>query len=147
MFFALFLHAPHDAQIPRPNLRERRPGEVPLRVGAVRLRGSSLHFCRYDGIGAGPEVSEAAAWAAAWTGGAGSLLVVSAANAPNGFRDAARAASAGGRLARAGIPDGESRIIPAPPIRRRGLGVKLPRHMEATLHEEGCCHGKKPLRQ
>jgi len=74
---------------------------------------------------AGSDVSEVAGW----TGGAGAPLVVEATNSPNGFRDAARAASIGGRLVLVGIPDGDSYVMPASEIRRRALGIKFSRRM------------------
>ncbi|MBC7799014.1 MAG: alcohol dehydrogenase catalytic domain-containing protein [Gemmatimonadaceae bacterium] len=52
MSTALFLHGPHDARVAAFNLREGRAGEVLLRVGAVGLCGSDLHYYKDGGIGA-----------------------------------------------------------------------------------------------
>ena len=51
MSSALFLHGPHDARVAPFNLREGKPGEVLLRVGAVGLCGSDLHYYKDGGIG------------------------------------------------------------------------------------------------
>lgn len=52
MSSALYLHGPHDARVAPFNLREGRSGEVLLRVGAVGLCGSDLHYYKDGGIGA-----------------------------------------------------------------------------------------------
>ncbi len=65
----------------------------------------------------------------AWTGGEGLPLVVEATNAPEGFRDAVRAARIGGRIVLVGIPDGDTYTLPAAEARRRGLGIKFSRRM------------------
>jgi L-iditol 2-dehydrogenase len=90
---------------------------------------------------AGSGVSEVVGW----TGGAGAPLVVEATNSPNGFRDAARAASIGGRLVLVGIPDGDSYVMPTSEICRRALGIKFsrrigyvyPRHRAAAIRHGG----------
>lgn len=74
---------------------------------------------------ASADVSEVAGW----TGGLGAPLVVEATNSPDGFRDAARAASIGGRLVLVGIPDGDTYTMPASDARRRALGIKFSRRM------------------
>ena len=74
---------------------------------------------------AGASVSEVAGW----TGGGGAPLVVEATNSPDGFRDAVRAASIGGRLVLVGIPDGDTYAMPASEARRRALGIKFSRRM------------------
>lgn len=66
---------------------------------------------------------------AGWTEGDGAPLVVEATNSPNGFRDAVRAASIGGRLVLVGIPDGDTYTMPAAEARRRALGIKFSRRM------------------
>jgi L-iditol 2-dehydrogenase len=62
-------------------------------------------------------------------GGAGTSLVVEATNAPEGFRDAVRAARIGGRVVLVGIPDGDTYVLPASEARRRGLKIKFARRM------------------
>lgn len=64
-----------------------------------------------------------------WTKGEGMPLVIEATNAPEGFRDAIRAARIGGRVVLVGIPDGDSYVIPAAEARRRGLNIKFSRRM------------------
>jgi L-iditol 2-dehydrogenase len=64
-----------------------------------------------------------------WTKGEGLPLVIEATNAPEGFRDAIRAARIGGRVVLVGIPDGDSYVIPAAEARRRGLTIKFSRRM------------------
>ena len=66
---------------------------------------------------------------AEWTKGEGLPLVIEATNAPEGFRDAIRAARIGGRVVLVGIPDGDSYVIPAAEARRRGLNIKFSRRM------------------
>ncbi len=66
---------------------------------------------------------------AAWTEGEGLPLVIEATNAPEGFRDAIRAARIGGRVVLVGIPDGDRYVIPAAEARRRGLNIKFSRRM------------------
>jgi L-iditol 2-dehydrogenase len=66
---------------------------------------------------------------AEWTKGEGQPLVIEATNAPEGFRDAIRAARIGGRVVLVGIPDGDSYVIPAAEARRRGLNIKFSRRM------------------
>lgn len=66
---------------------------------------------------------------AEWTKGEGLPLVIEATNAPEGFRDAVRAARIGGRLVLVGIPDGDQYVIPAAEARRRGLNIKFSRRM------------------
>lgn len=51
MSSALFIHGPHDARVSPFNLREGKTGEVLLRVGAVGLCGSDLHYYKDGGIG------------------------------------------------------------------------------------------------
>jgi L-iditol 2-dehydrogenase len=63
------------------------------------------------------------------TDGEGCSLVVEATNAPNGFRDAVRAARIGGRIVLVGIPDGDTYTLPAAEARRRGLKIKFARRM------------------
>ena len=63
------------------------------------------------------------------TEGAGTSLVIEATNAPEGFRDAIRAARIGGRVILVGIPDGDQYTLPAAEPRRRGLVVKFSRRM------------------
>ncbi len=63
------------------------------------------------------------------TDGEGCSLVVEATNAPNGFRDAVRAARIGGRVVLVGIPDGDTYTLPAAEARRRGLKIKFARRM------------------
>jgi L-iditol 2-dehydrogenase len=64
-----------------------------------------------------------------WTSGEGLPLVIEATNAPEGFRDAVRAARIGGRIVLVGIPDGDSYTLPAAEARRRGLSIKFARRM------------------
>jgi len=64
-----------------------------------------------------------------WTAGEGTPLVIEATNAPEGFRDAVRAARIGGRMVLVGIPDGDSYTLPASEARRRGLNIKFSRRM------------------
>ncbi|GGH16342.1 L-idonate 5-dehydrogenase [Alsobacter metallidurans] len=66
---------------------------------------------------------------AGWTGGEGMPLVIEATNAPEGFRDAVRAAEIGGRVVLVGIPDGDTYTLPASEARRRGLSIKFSRRM------------------
>ncbi len=66
---------------------------------------------------------------AEWTKGEGLPLVIEATNAPEGFRDAIRAARIGGRVVLVGIPDGDTYVIPAAEARRRGLNIKFSRRM------------------
>ena len=66
---------------------------------------------------------------AEWTRGEGLPLVIEATNAPEGFRDAVRAARIGGRVVLVGIPDGDSYVVPAAEARRRGLSLKFSRRM------------------
>lgn len=66
---------------------------------------------------------------AEWRKGEGLPLVIEATNAPEGFRDAIRAARIGGRVVLVGIPDGDSYVIPAAEARRRGLNIKFSRRM------------------
>lgn len=66
---------------------------------------------------------------AEWSKGEGLPLVIEATNAPEGFRDAIRAARIGGRVVLVGIPDGDSYVIPAAEARRRGLNIKFSRRM------------------
>ena len=51
MSHALFLHAAYDARVAPFNLREGRPGETLLKVAAVGLCGSDLHYYKDGGIG------------------------------------------------------------------------------------------------
>ena len=51
MSSALFIHGAYDARVSPFNLREGKPGEVLLRVGAVGLCGSDLHYYKDGGIG------------------------------------------------------------------------------------------------
>jgi len=62
-------------------------------------------------------------------GEGGRPLVVEATNSPLAFRDAALAARIGGRVVLAGIPDGNSYILPPADARRRGLKIKFVRRM------------------
>lgn len=62
-------------------------------------------------------------------GPGGTPLVVEATNAPEGFRDAVRAARIGGRIVLVGIPDGDRYVLPASEARRRGLKIKFSRRM------------------
>ncbi|MBI0537237.1 alcohol dehydrogenase [Roseomonas sp. KE2513] len=48
---ALYLRAAHDARVAPFNLREGRPGETLLKVAAVGLCGSDLHYYKDGGIG------------------------------------------------------------------------------------------------
>lgn len=64
-----------------------------------------------------------------WTKGEGLPLVIEATNAPEGFRDAVRAAKIGGRIVLVGIPDGDLYMVPAAEARRRGLTIKFSRRM------------------
>lgn len=66
---------------------------------------------------------------AEWTRGEGMPLVIEATNAPEGFRDAVRAARIGGRIVLVGIPDGDTYTLPASEARRRGLSIKFSRRM------------------
>jgi L-iditol 2-dehydrogenase len=66
---------------------------------------------------------------ATWTQGEGLPLVIEATNAPEGFRDAVRAARIGGRIVLVGIPDGDTYVLPASEARRRGLSIKFSRRM------------------
>ena len=75
------------------------------------------------------EAGASVAEVAGWTGGGGAPLVVEATNSPDGFRDAVRAASIGGRLVLVGIPDGDTYAMPASEARRRALGIKFSRRM------------------
>ena len=52
MASALYLHAAFDARIAPFNLREGVPGEASLKVAAVGLCGSDLHYYKDGGIGA-----------------------------------------------------------------------------------------------
>ena len=61
--------------------------------------------------------------------GEGLPLVIEATNAPEGFRDAVRAAKIGGRIVLVGIPDGDLYMVPAAEARRRGLTIKFSRRM------------------
>ncbi len=63
-----------------------------------------------------------------WSGG-GCPLVIEATNAPTGFRDAVAAARIGGRVVLAGIPDGDTYVLPAADARRRALKIKFSRRM------------------
>ncbi|MCR4521600.1 MULTISPECIES: zinc-binding dehydrogenase [Bosea] len=90
---------------PQPHRRE-----LALRLGASK---------------AGASVADIAEW----TKGEGLPLVIEATNAPEGFRDAIRAARIGGRVVLVGIPDGDSYVIPAAEARRRGLNIKFSRRM------------------
>ncbi len=90
---------------PQPHRRE-----LALRLGASK---------------AGTSVADIAEW----TKGEGLPLVIEATNAPEGFRDAIRAARIGGRVVLVGIPDGDSYVIPAAEARRRGLNIKFSRRM------------------
>jgi L-iditol 2-dehydrogenase len=67
-----------------------------------------------------------------WTDGQGAPLVIEATNAPEGFRDAVRAAQIGGRVVLVGIPDGDTYMLPAAEARRRGLKIKFARRMGET---------------
>lgn len=49
---ALFLHGPHDARVAPFNLREGGPDDVLLKIAAVGLCGSDLHYYKDGGIGA-----------------------------------------------------------------------------------------------
>jgi hypothetical protein len=49
---ALHLHGARDARVSPFNLREGRPGETLLRVAAVGICGSDLHYFKDGGIGA-----------------------------------------------------------------------------------------------
>lgn len=89
---------------------QRHRRDLALKLGATR---------------AGADVADIAAW----TSGEGLPLVVEATNAPEGFRDAVRAARIGGRIVLVGIPDGDSYILPAAEARRRGLTIKFSRRM------------------
>jgi L-iditol 2-dehydrogenase len=51
MSHALYLHAAHDARVAPFNLREGQPGETLLKVAAVGLCGSDLHYYKDGGIG------------------------------------------------------------------------------------------------
>ena len=51
MSHALFLHAARDARVAPFNLREGRHGETLLKVAAVGLCGSDLHYYKDGGIG------------------------------------------------------------------------------------------------
>jgi L-iditol 2-dehydrogenase len=51
MSFALQLHAAFDARVAPFNLREGRPEETLLRVAAVGICGSDLHYFKDGGIG------------------------------------------------------------------------------------------------
>jgi L-iditol 2-dehydrogenase len=75
------------------------------------------------------KAGESVAEIADWTGGEGLPLVIEATNAPEGFRDAVRAARIGGRVVLVGIPDGDSYVVPASETRRRGLTIKFSRRM------------------
>jgi L-iditol 2-dehydrogenase len=75
------------------------------------------------------KAGESVADIAEWTRDEGLPLVLEATNAPEGFRDAIRAARIGGRVVLVGIPDGDSYVIPAAEARRRGLTVKFSRRM------------------
>lgn len=90
---------------PQPHRRE-----LALRLGASKV-GASV-----------ADIGE-------WTRGEGLPLVIEATNAPEGFRDAIRAARIGGRVVLVGIPDGDSYVIPAAEARRRGLNIKFSRRM------------------
>lgn len=59
----------------------------------------------------------------------GCPLVIEATNSPHGFRDAVLASRIGGRVILAGIPDGDSYVLPAAEARRRGLKLKFVRRM------------------
>lgn len=52
MHNALFIHGVHDARVEPFHLRARQPGEVLLKVAAVGLSGSDLHWYKNGGIGA-----------------------------------------------------------------------------------------------
>ncbi len=52
MMDALFLHAAFDARVASFNLREPREGETLIKVAAVGLCGSDLHYYKDGGIGA-----------------------------------------------------------------------------------------------
>lgn len=51
MSHALYLHAAHDARVAPFNLREGQTGETLLKVAAVGLCGSDLHYYKDGGIG------------------------------------------------------------------------------------------------
>ena len=51
MSFALQLHGAFDARVAPFNLREGRPDEALLRVAAVGICGSDLHYFKDGGIG------------------------------------------------------------------------------------------------
>lgn len=48
---ALYLHGARDMRVGASNLRERRDGEVLLKVAAVGICGSDLHYYKDGGIG------------------------------------------------------------------------------------------------
>ena len=48
---ALYLHGPYDARLGGSNLREKGPGGALLRVAAVGICGSDLHYYKDGGIG------------------------------------------------------------------------------------------------
>jgi L-iditol 2-dehydrogenase len=48
---ALYLHGPYDARVGGSNLREGAPDETLLRVAAVGICGSDLHYYKDGGIG------------------------------------------------------------------------------------------------
>ena len=114
-----------------------RPDRPARAAGAESGGGGRDH--RHRPAGASPRVGGAARRARArralvadaqdWTEGEGTPLVVEATNAPEGFRDAVRAARIGGRIVLVGIPDGDTYTLPAAEARRRGLKIKFARRM------------------
>jgi L-iditol 2-dehydrogenase len=63
------------------------------------------------------------------SGKGGRSLVIEATNSALGFQDAVRASRIGGRVALAGIPDGDGYTLSASEARRRGLKIKFVRRM------------------
>lgn len=134
--------AVHAVDLAKPRLLERAAvvgcGPIGLLVLQVLLAGGAGEVIAIDpqphrralalrlgASQAGADASEVAGM----TRGDGVPLVVEATNSPDGFRDAVRAASIGGRLVLVGIPDGDTYTMPAAEARRRALGIKFARRM------------------
>lgn len=125
---AVFLHGPHDARAVPFNLREGRPGEVPLRVGAVGLCGSGFCFYKESGSGAARSASpfvpghEVGGWLESDMPHRQRIAL------PLGAVQAGADVSEIAGWTR-GDPDGDTCTMAASEVRRRAPGVKFARRM------------------